>query len=55
MFWEFGTGFQPSFCFSIRYLGRCPGAAPGWFENAPLALTEIGPFWRSKLSVLTHI
>jgi len=24
MFRAFGTGFQPSFCVSIRYLGLCP-------------------------------
>jgi len=31
------------------------GVAPGWFEDAPLALAEeIEPPWRPKLRIRTH-
>src|ERR1043166_8439331 len=49
---RFGTGVQPSFCFSIRHPGCC--SAPGWFGNAPWApREEIGAFGRPRVRIYT--
>ena len=43
--------FSPHFVF--RFITW--GFAPGWFEDAPLALTaEIEPLWRPELGIRTH-
>src|SRR2546422_11337864 len=34
------TGHSALGLFAMHYLGRCPGVAPGWFEDAPLAPME---------------
>src|SRR5439155_3247390 len=37
------------------HLGRCPGVAPGWFEDAPLALTEAGITYGRRVVVQDRV
>ena len=44
-----GRAFSPC-CDCNELPGRCPGNAPGWFKDAPLALTEVRRYSATRVA-----